>query len=333
MIPNPGSEEDRLAKLRALEVLDTPPERVYDDIVKLAALICDMPIAIINFVDADRQWGKALVGLEDSEAPREASFCATTITREDGLLVVPDTHEDPKWSTNPQVVGDPRLRFYAGTALVTDDGHALGSLCVADNRRPRQLDRRAIDALDALARQTVSHLRLRESSKVIAQTNEELRRMATRDILTGLGNRAFLHDTLTLALRRRLRSRELLGVLFCDLDGFKQINDRLGHRSGDAVLTAVAARLGEAARASDLVARISGDEFVVVCPELVSAEDLEAIAARIRESVTAPLHVAGEEIRPQISIGWAIASDTDDLDDLLNRADAAMYAAKPASHR
>ncbi len=322
-----------MASLRALDILDTPAEQVYDDVVQLAALICDTPIAIINFVDEDRQWGKALVGLESSEASRDASFCARTIARRGGLLVVPDTLGDPKWANNPQVVGDPGLRFYAGTALVTDDGHAVGSLCVADNRGPRELDQRALDALDALARQTVAHLHLRERSKEVARNNEALLRMATRDSLTGLANRAFLQDTLALALRRRLRSGELLGLLFCDVDGFKEINDGLGHRAGDTVLSAVARRLGETARAGDLVARISGDEFVIVCPELSSAEDLELVASRLREAVSAPLQVAGEEIEPRVSIGSALALDTDDMDELLNRADAAMYAVKAASHR
>ena len=104
-------ESERLATLRELEILDTEPEQIYDDVVALAAQICDMPIAIINFVDAERQWGKALVGLESSEAPREASFCARTIEQAQGVLVVPDTTVDPRWANNPQVIGDPGLGF------------------------------------------------------------------------------------------------------------------------------------------------------------------------------------------------------------------------------
>jgi diguanylate cyclase (GGDEF)-like protein len=333
VIPATDDEESRLARLRALDILDTKPEQAYDDIVRLAALICDMPIAIINFVDSDRQWGKALVGLEGSEAPREASFCATTIAREDGLLVVPDTHADPLWSSNPQVVGEPGLRFYAGTALVTDDGHALGSLCVADNRGPRELDRRALDALDALARQTVALLHLRESSMEIARNNEALHKLATRDSLTGLANRAFLNDALTIALRRRMRTKETLGVLFCDLDGFKQVNDVHGHQSGDTVLRAVAERLHGAARASDLVARISGDEFVIVCPALAAAEDLDDIAARLVAAVAEPIDVAGVRIEPCLSVGMTLARDGDGVDQLLGRADAAMYDAKRSAAR
>src|SRR5215470_6647582 len=95
--PIPPNEQERLATLRELAILDTPPEQIYDDVVQLAATICDTPIAVINYIDQGRQWGKALVGLEDSEAPREVSFCARTIVEEDGLLVVADTRSDPQW--------------------------------------------------------------------------------------------------------------------------------------------------------------------------------------------------------------------------------------------
>ena len=129
-----------MTALRELAILDTAPEELYDDVVALAAAICEMPIAMINFVDSDRQWGKALVGLTDSESSREASFCARTILRDDGVLVVPDTLADSEWAENPQVTGAPGLRFYAGAAITTDDGHALGSVCVADTRAPHQLE-------------------------------------------------------------------------------------------------------------------------------------------------------------------------------------------------
>src|SRR6476659_2101361 len=111
--PLPDDETARLRSLRELDILDTAREQVYDDVVALAAAICGTPIALINFVDADRQWGKALVGLESSEAPREASFCARAIVGED-VLVVPDTRADPLWAGNAQVTGAPHLRFYAG---------------------------------------------------------------------------------------------------------------------------------------------------------------------------------------------------------------------------
>jgi diguanylate cyclase (GGDEF)-like protein len=327
---SPG-EQARLAALYQLEILDTPREQPFDDIVAVAAAICDTPIAIINFIDADRQWGKALIGLESSEAPRAASFCAQTIQESDGVLVVPDTLKDPRWADNPQVVGDPGLRFYAGAAVVTGDGHALGSLCVADTSGPRELSARTLAGLTALARQTAILLEMRDQSIRLAAAYKQLRSLAVTDPLTGLVNRTFLEHSLWLALRGRERSGRPLGLLFCDLDGLKAINDRLGHHAGDELLRVVAERLGQAGRAADVACRFGGDEFVVMCPDLADAADLEAIVRRLGETVAEPLELEGQHLEPHLSIGHAVARDGDDASSLLARADADMYRAKRES--
>jgi diguanylate cyclase (GGDEF)-like protein len=324
-------ERARLAVLHDLAILDTPREQIYDDVVRLAATICDTPIAVINFIDADRQWGKALVGLESSEHPRATSFCARTILQEDGLMVVRDTRADPQWADTPMVTGEAGLRFYAGASIVTDEGHALGSVCVADDRSPRDLDERALDALRTLARQTAAHLKLREVSMQLARTNELLREQAIRDMLTGLANRAFLEQSLALALRQSARSGRRLGLLFCDLDGFKTVNDELGHQVGDELLRLVAKRMDDTARSSDLVARFGGDEFVVLCPDLATPQALGTIADRLAAAVAQPATLGAAEVRPQLSIGTALARASDTSDQLLRRADQAMYVAKRAA--
>ncbi len=279
-----ADEQARLAALYQLEILDTRREEPFDDIVGLAATICDTPIAIINFVDADRQWGKALVGLESSEAPRAASFCAQTIEQHDGMLVVPDTLADPRWAGNPQVVGEPGLRFYAGAAVRTGDGHAVGSLCVADTTRPRDLDAARQGGATALARQTGALLAMREQAIKLSAAYRQLRSLAITDPLTELVNRTFMEHSLWLGLRGRERSGRPLGVLFCDLDGLKQVNDRDGHAAGDHLLRVVAERLGQTGRASDLVCRFGGDEFVVMCPDLQAEDDLDVIARAPRRA-------------------------------------------------
>ncbi len=324
--PVPTDEAGRLAALQALQILDTPREQLYDDVVALAAAICRTPIAIINLVDGDRQWGKALVGLESSEAPREASFCARTIVAPDGMLVVPDTLRDVAWSTNAQVLGDPHLRFYAGAAIV-HEGHAVGSVCVAD-RTPRELDDGARAALQVLARQTGAHLQLRLRSRHLQTANDELRRLSVQDPLTCLANRTLLFDRLEHALRRRARNGGPVGVLFGDLDGFKAVNDSLGHAAGDEVLRAVARRLTRAARGTDTVARLAGDEFVVVCADLADAADLSAVADRLSAAVARPVPGLGGPVVPELSFGFALAQDGEDADELLARADASMYLAK-----
>jgi diguanylate cyclase (GGDEF)-like protein len=322
-------EVARLAALRELRILDTAPEAIYDDVVALAAEICGTPIAMINFVDGDRQWGKALIGLESSESTREASFCSRTIQQDGGVLIVPDTIADPVWADNPQVTGAPGLRFYAGAAIVTDEGYALGSVCVADDRMPRELDPSKIEALRVLARQTASHLKLRKQAAELALANQRLRELAVKDALTGLANRSFFEEALRLALRQRAGGAP--GLLFCDMNCFKQINDNLGHHAGDELLRLTAQRLSDAARDGDLVARLAGDEFVVLCPGLDASEDLEALAERLTAAVAQPSLIAGTTLEPQISIGAASAHPGEDPVAFLRRADAAMYDVKARS--
>ncbi|MFM1873498.1 MAG: hypothetical protein RL398_2920, partial [Planctomycetota bacterium] len=157
--PIPEDEDRRLAALHRYGVLDTLPEQVYDDIVKLAAHLCDAPIALVSLVDAGRQWFKAKFGLEAAETPREVALCAHAIL-ERGLFVVPDALIDERFHDNPLVTSAPELRFYAGAPLVTPEGHAIGTLCVLD-RRSRDLSAPQREALEALSRQVVRHLEAR----------------------------------------------------------------------------------------------------------------------------------------------------------------------------
>jgi len=118
-----------------------------------------MPIALISLVDKDRQWSKSRVGLPESETSRDVSFCAHAILGSD-VFVVPDASADPRFSVNPRVLEEPKLRFYAGAPLVTSDGYAVGTLCVLD-RVPRELSEAQIEALSALSRQVMAQLELR----------------------------------------------------------------------------------------------------------------------------------------------------------------------------
>ncbi|MCQ4297772.1 PAS domain S-box protein [Pseudomonas stutzeri] len=146
-------ELSRLAALLRYEILDTPEETAFDDFTELAAQMCDTPIALISLVDDRRQWFKSRVGLEVSETPREISFCTYTITG-DEIFEVPDTLQDPRFRNNPLVLGDPHIRFYAGTPLTSPDGHNLGTLCVID-RQPRRLSVEQRETLERLGRQVI----------------------------------------------------------------------------------------------------------------------------------------------------------------------------------
>jgi anti-sigma regulatory factor (Ser/Thr protein kinase) len=155
----PENETARLEALRRYRILDTEPERSFDDLTLLASHICGTPMALITLVDADRQWFKARIGVSISETARAVSFCTHAIQHRD-LFIVPDAKHDDRFRDNPLVTGTTEIRFYAGAPLVTPDGHALGTLCVLD-RVARTLSREQLESLTALCRQAEAQLELR----------------------------------------------------------------------------------------------------------------------------------------------------------------------------
>lgn len=163
------------------------------------------------------------------------------------------------------------------------------------------------------------------------QLEESIRRQAHHDSLTGLPNRALLRDRLDQALAMAQRSGEFVAVLFLDMDRFKFINDTWGHDAGDRVLEAVAMRLTDCLRVEDTVARVGGDEFVVLLPSLQVAEYAAGVAEKIMSAVSAPLMIKGHEMSVIASVGISLfPTDGQDAHALLNKADTAMYKVKKA---
>jgi signal transduction histidine kinase/PAS domain-containing protein len=161
----PLNENQRLASLAALDLLDTSAEAEFDELVKAAALVCDMPVSLISLIDKDRQWFKANVGLEaTAETPRESAFCAHAILGESPLEIC-DALADRRFADNPLVLGDPGIRFYAGFPLQLSDGSTIGTLCVID-RRPRELSSRQREILGHLARSVVSAMESRRQRRI-----------------------------------------------------------------------------------------------------------------------------------------------------------------------
>ncbi len=154
--PIPENEAERLNTLRGYGILDTHPEDRFDDLTRLATLICGTPISLISLVDEDRQWFKSKTGLEVCQTPREEAFCAHAIMSPE-LLLVPDASQDPRFATNPLVLGELHVRFYAGAPLTAPNGHHLGALCVID-RVPRQLSREQLESLRILSRQVMAQV-------------------------------------------------------------------------------------------------------------------------------------------------------------------------------
>lgn len=160
--PHPLNRE-RLKTLYSYEILDTEREEVFDEIVALVAAICGTEIAVINLIDAERQWFKAEVGLNADETPLATSLCSHVILQ-DAFVEINDTLDDPRMADNPLCCGDPGLRFYAGALLVADNGLPIGTLCVLDHA-PRQLTALQRDTIRVLARQVMNQLDLRRALK------------------------------------------------------------------------------------------------------------------------------------------------------------------------
>ena len=602
MLAPPSVDEDaRIALLRALQLLDSPPEDVFDRITRLAAQVLDAPIALISLVDRERQWFKSHFGVEVSQTPRSVAFCSHTIL-DSQPLVISDATQDVRFADNPLVVGESHLRFYAGVPIFSSAGIALGTLCVAD-RTPRTLGSAQLQSLRDLAdlaqreiahreaallaaqpmfkdneinfqttfelaavgiaiigldgswgwvnrklceiigysRQELSRLtfqdlthpddlaedmqqvkrmltgeldhynmekryirkngrtiwvdlsvsllrgaggrplhfisivsdiqarkeaeaslqalragledRVAERTRQLSareaqlsavlenaqdafigidetgaisqwnrqaeltfgwsrdevlkrhledtitppryrrvfkkylrqllqtgtgpmlerrlelsarrrngdlfpvevrisalpsesgrqffgflhdisarkQLEESLARAATQDPLTGLPNRRALIDQLTGALNRALRSGLPLGVLFLDLDGFKAVNDRFGHEVGDSLLQQFARRLRQCVRKSDTVARLAGDEFVIVLEELKHrTRDTQRLGAAIMEAMREPFTLQNQQVVVGASIGIYVHHPRDKIapEALIAAADTAMYEAK-----
>lgn len=168
-------ERRRLAALHSYGILDSEKESSFEDITRIASMICGTPIAVVNLIDADRQWFKSEVGLGVRETPLATSICAHTILEHD-VLLVPDTTRDPRFAENPLVTGDPGLRFYAGALLKTADGLPIGTVCVLDTKA-RTLAPEQVDVLRGLARQVMSQLELRRMLAASERTNRHFGRL------------------------------------------------------------------------------------------------------------------------------------------------------------
>jgi diguanylate cyclase (GGDEF)-like protein len=231
------------------------------------------------------------------------------------LVVIEDYGDDPEMV--PQMVDDGIRAALA--APVFQRGEVVGSLVVATHRAGRTYSASEREALLAFA----EHAGLALND---AKAAEETAHQAFHDPLTGLPNRALFLDRLHQAQARSLRSGDSVGVLFVDLDGFKTVNDSLGHSAGDQLLISVGNRLEAILRPTDTVARFGGDEFALLLEEVEEPIDAARVARRALELLERPIEVAGREVLLTASIGIAVGRESPD--DLLRNADIAMYEAK-----
>lgn len=171
--PLPPDEDRRLQALERLAILDTPSERAFDAITRVAARHYDTSVSLVTFVDRHRQWFKACHGWNVAETPRELSFCAHAILA-DEPMIVPDAREDPRFEANGLVTGPPHIRFYAGAPLVTSDGYRLGTLCIIDAEPRHGVAREDLDVLVHLADVVLEQLELKLQNAQTFDRQKEL---------------------------------------------------------------------------------------------------------------------------------------------------------------
>lgn len=443
--PVPVDDGARLDTLATHHLMDTAPEDGFDRLASLASRLFDVPIVLISLLDRDRQFFKARVGFDPCETSREVSFCAHAIMQDD-IMVIPDATKDPRFASNPLVLGPPFIRFYAGKPLIAPDGSKIGTVCLID-QVPRteftQEDRKNLSDLAALVMdrmemrrldhvKTISQARFENiaatspdaiicsssdgritfwnrSAEILfgysqdeildqpagdivpdswhgiydaellrlqlgqrmeladrtielsgrhkdgrefpaefslstwgegdtasvgaivrdisdrKQNEERLFQLASLDALTDLPNRSAWREKLVDVIDAQATPA---AVVLLDLDGFKSVNDTLGHSAGDAVLKDVAARLKATCHDAIMVARLGGDEFVALLPSNDSRY-ARAVAESLVASISAPYEFAGERIEVGVSIGAALhPQHSSTSEELLIAADLALYRAK-----
>lgn len=273
--PLPVNEASRISSLVKLDVLDSPPEERFDRITRLAQHIFDVPVALISLVDKKRQWFKSKQGLDARETCRRSSFCAHAITLpvtadpSNRILEVHDTLLDQRFHDNPLVVGEPHIRFYAGFVLQSHDEHNLGTLCIIDSE-PKQLTSDQLAALFDFG--------------MMAQDALQSLRYEDKDIHTGLYNRRGFLSVADYVLAESANQELYTTLIYIEKINFRLLIKEFGKLVEREILINFVDALKSVFRASDVIARIDDDRFLVLTSHNQSFE-IERVLSQLQEKM------------------------------------------------
>lgn len=325
-------KEERLATLSATGLLDTPIEERFERMTRMVCRVMDVPVAVFNLVDENRQFYKSIQGASATSAPLDGAFCTHTLDAPD-MLLVPDARADARFADSPFVTGKLMdIGFYAGCPVRAPNGVAIGTLCAIDTR-PRDMSPDQLMALRDLAAMLETELRAQNLSRTQEKMSQELdtaQRLAMVDPLTRLWNRAGMDSLLNKEWSEALRQKKPITLVMADIDHFKKVNDTYGHPAGDVVLKTVGKRLLEFVRAEDIVGRMGGEEFLIALTDCQPAKAFDTVD-RLRQAVSLlPIAADGSSVRVTISFGVVscIPQEGAEIERLLKTADECLYKAK-----
>lgn len=313
MIPPeiPENEAERLATLYKLQILDTEREERFNRITRIACRLFGVPIAVISFLEAERQWMKSTQGFDIKEAKRKTSFCGHVILS-DEIMVIEDATKDKRFHDNPFVLGNPYFRFYAGCPLKINN-YNVGVICLIDDK-PKSINDNDKNVIYDLAQMVEMEL--------------ESLHLSLTDELTGLSNRRGFLKLAGYLFQKCQQENKNFTLLFFDLDKFKQINDQFGHAEGDKVLKIFSQSLLQNFRCYDVIARLGGDEFCVFCSGL-NEKDVDNIICRLKDALKSE-ETKGYTIEFSVGSIQYNREKHRTLGDMLALADAKMYSDKKA---
>jgi diguanylate cyclase (GGDEF)-like protein len=331
-MPNEEKLSDVLGEFARTMVTDFPIQAILDHLVE--RIVDVLPITAAGVTLISPTTNPRYVAASDDSALRyeqlqtELGEGPCLLAYQTGLAVavsdLRDAPEFPRFAPEAVVAG----LMAVFTFPLRNRGEQLGALDLYRDT-PGPMDPGAMQAAQTLADVAAAYLINAQARTELRDASDRSNDRALHDALTGLPNRTLLLEHLDQAVLRARRSGKLAAVLFADLDGFKQVNDQHGHRAGDELLVGVAKRLSETLRPGDTLARISGDEFVVLCEDLGGPEEADVIAARVGAAIAAPFVLSMAEVTTTASVGIAFSGPAEELSEqMLVDADTAMYQAK-----